>query len=116
MTGEAIPRLKSRGMGGYSPNPSAGRLSLAMADKDDIRQQLHDAFAGADYPVSSPMDLVPALPNGPSTTFESGDVSFTAMELNSQAGSRQEFPYENVDPLVEDIMAGLEDEGYFEGG
>jgi hypothetical protein len=85
-----------------------------MSDKDEIRQQLHDGFEDADYPVSSPMDLVPALPNGPSTTFESGDVSFTAMELNSQAGGRQEFPYEDVDPLVDDIMGGLEDEGYFD--
>ena len=100
-------------MGGRSANPLATPVSPAMSDKDDIRQQLHDAFEGADYPVSSPMDLVPALPNGPSTTFESGDVSFTAMELNSQAGGRQDFPYDGPDPLVEDVMAGLEDEGYF---
>lgn len=85
-----------------------------MSNKDEIRQQLHDGFEGADYPVNSPMDLVPALPNGPSTTFESGDVSFTAMELNSQSGGQQEFPYEGVDPLVDDIMDGLEEEGYFE--
>lgn len=84
-----------------------------MADKDELRQQLHDGFEGADYPVNSPMDLVPTLPNGPSTTFESGDVSFTAMELNAQAGGQQDFPYENVDDLVDDVMAGLEDEGYF---
>jgi hypothetical protein len=35
-----------------------------MADKDDLRQQFIDAFEGADYPVSSPMDLVLALPAG----------------------------------------------------
>ncbi|WP_349815104.1 MTH865 family protein, partial [Escherichia coli] len=27
------------------------------------------------------MDLVPALPDGPSTKFEAGDVTMTAMEL-----------------------------------
>ena len=86
-----------------------------MSDKDEIRQQLHDGFEGADYPVSNPMDLVPALPNGPGTTFESGDVSFTAMELNAQASGQQEFPYDDVDTLVDDIMDGLEDEGYFNG-
>ncbi|MFB6178097.1 MAG: MTH865 family protein [Halorientalis sp.] len=82
-----------------------------MADKAELRAQLVDAFEDADYPVSSPMDLVPALPNGPSTTFESGDVSFTAMELN-QKGGGGDFPYDDVDSLTDDIIDGLEDEGY----
>ena len=81
-----------------------------MVDKDDLRQQFVEAFEDADFPVNSPMDLVPALPDGPATEFESGDFSMTAMELNTQAGGRQDFPYENVDDLVDDIMAGLEDE------
>ncbi|MFB6164033.1 MAG: MTH865 family protein [Haloarculaceae archaeon] len=81
-----------------------------MVDRDDLRQQLVDGFEGADYPVNSPMDLVPALPNGPSTKFESGDVSFTAMELQSRGGGG-DFPYDDVDTLVDDIMDGLEDEG-----
>ncbi|WP_330631676.1 MTH865 family protein [Halocatena halophila] len=85
-----------------------------MVDKDDLRSQLRDAFEGADYPVNSPMDLVPALPNGPATTFESGDVSFTAMELNAQAGGNQSFPYDSVENLVGDIMDGLEEEGYLD--
>ena len=83
-----------------------------MVDKEDLRQQFVEAFEGADFPVNSPMDLVPALPNGPGTTFESGDFSMTAMELNTKGGGNQEFPYENVDDLVDDIMEGLEDEGY----
>jgi hypothetical protein len=83
-----------------------------MVDKDDLRQQFVEAFEGADYPVNSPMDLVPALPNGPATTFESGDFSMTAMELNSQISSSDaEFPYESVDDLVNELMDGLEDEG-----
>ncbi|WP_247009814.1 MTH865 family protein [Halorientalis litorea] len=82
-----------------------------MVDKEDLRQQLIDGFEGADFPVSSPMDLVPALPNGPATTFESGDVSFTAMELN-QKGGGGDFPYDEVENLVDDIMEGLEEEDY----
>ena len=82
-----------------------------MVDKDDLRQQFIDAFEGADYPVNSPMDLVPALPNGPGTTFESGDFSMTAMELNTKGGGQQDFPYENVESLVDDIMEGLEEQG-----
>ena len=81
-----------------------------MVDKDDLREQFIEAFEGADYPISSPMDLVPALPNGPSTKFESGDFSMTAMELNQAVGSG-DFPYNDVDSFVDDVMAQLEDSG-----
>lgn len=81
-----------------------------MVDKDDLRKQFTDAFEGADFPVNSPMDLVPALPQGPGTTFESGEFSMTAMELNTKAGGTQEFPYESVEELVDDVIDGLEAE------
>jgi hypothetical protein len=80
-----------------------------MVDKSDLREQFTDAFEGADYPISSPMDLVPALPNGPSTKFESGDFSMTAMELNTKLGSGN-FPYDSVDEFVDDIIEQLEDQ------
>jgi len=79
-----------------------------MADKDDLKEQMIDAFEGADYPISSPMDLVPALPNGPGTKFESGDFSMTAMELNTKLGG--EFPYESVDAFVDDVLEQLDDQ------
>lgn len=82
-----------------------------MVDRDDLRQQFVEAFEGADYPINSPMDLLPALPQGPGTKFESGDFTMTAMELSTKASSHQEFPYETVDELVDDVMAGLEAEG-----
>ena len=77
-----------------------------MVDKADLRQQFTEAFEDADYPISSPMDLVPALPNGPSTKFESGDFSMTAMELNTKLSG--DFPYESVDEFVDDVMSDLE--------
>ncbi|MCU4716740.1 MTH865 family protein [Halapricum hydrolyticum] len=80
-----------------------------MVDTDDLREQLIDAFEGADYPISSPMDLVPALPNGPGTTFESGEFSMTAMELNTKLGSGN-FPYDDVESFVDDVMAQLEEQ------
>ena len=83
-----------------------------MADEAELREQFTEAFEGADYPVSSPMDLVPALPNGPATTFESGDFSMTAMELNAQTSGAGDFPYETVDDLVDDLIEGLKDEDY----
>ncbi len=77
-----------------------------MADDAEIRAQMTEAFEGAEYPISSPMDLVPALPNGPGTKFESGDFSMTAMELNTKL-SGGEFPYDSVDAFVDDIIEQL---------
>ncbi|GGN87717.1 MULTISPECIES: MTH865 family protein [Haloarcula] len=77
-----------------------------MVDKADLRDQFTEAFEDADYPIASPMDLVPALPNGPSTKFESGDFSMSAMELNTKLDG--EFPYESVDDFVDDVMDSLE--------
>ncbi|UWG47497.1 Uncharacterized protein HSRCO_1211 [Halanaeroarchaeum sp. HSR-CO] len=81
-----------------------------MSVKDDLREQFTEAFEGADYPVNNQMDLVPALPDGPSTKFTSDDVSLTAMELATKLGSEANFPYEDVDSLVEDVMSALEEE------
>ena len=83
-----------------------------MTDRAEVREQFVEAFEGADYPVNSPMDLVPALPQGPSTTFEVGDETITAMELNQEASGQGDYPYEGVDALVDDLMDGLEEEGY----
>ena len=80
-----------------------------MADEQEIRQQMIDAFEGADYPISSPMDLVPALPDGPGTKFESGDFSMTAMELNTKLGGGN-FPYDSVDGFVDDVIDQLDDQ------
>ena len=80
-----------------------------MVDRDDLRQQMLDAFGGADYPVDSPMDLVPALPDGPGTTFESGDFSMTAMELNTKLGGG-DFPYDSAEAFVDDLMEQLDEQ------
>lgn len=79
--------------------------------RDELREQLIEAFEGADYPVSNQMDLVPALPDGPGTRFEAGDVSFTAMELATRLADVQDFPYEDVESMVDDVLDGLEAKG-----
>ncbi|WP_313691426.1 MTH865 family protein [Halorarum halobium] len=82
-----------------------------MSDTEaELRSQLTEAFEGADYPVSNQMDLVPALPSGPGTRFEAGDTSFTAMEMAAKLGSHQEFPYDDVESLVDDVIEGLKAE------
>jgi hypothetical protein len=83
-----------------------------MVDKSALREQFVEAFEGADYPVSSPMELVPALPNGPATSFEAGDFSMSAMELQSNLGDAADFPYESVDDFVDDVMEALESQDH----
>ena len=79
-------------------------------DESGLRAQFIEAFEGADFPVENQMDLVPALPEGPSTTFETENHSFTAMELAAKLGDHQEFPYDTPEQLADDIIAGLEKE------
>ena len=79
--------------------------------ESELREQFTEAFAGADYPITGQMDLVPALPNGPGTTFTAGERTLTAMELASELSGHQDFPYENVESLVDDAIAGLKHEG-----
>ncbi|SFC07607.1 hypothetical protein SAMN05444422_104141 [Halobiforma haloterrestris] len=86
---------------------------MTEPDVSDIREQLVDAFDGADYPVSTPMDLLPALPNGPATTFESGEFSMSMMQIHSTADvdPKERFPYESPEALADDIIDGLQDAG-----
>ena len=77
----------------------------------ELREQFTEAFGDADFPVTTQMDLVPALPNGPGTTFTAGDRTLSAMELASKLGGHQEFPYDDIDSLVDDAIAGLKAEG-----
>lgn len=83
-----------------------------MVDRDELSEQFVEAFEDAAYPVTSPMDLIPALPDGPSTTFESGEFEMTAMELNNEVSNHVEFPYADTESLVEALLDALAAEGY----
>jgi hypothetical protein len=76
-----------------------------MVDEDELREQMIAAFENTDYPVSNPMELLPALPDGPGTRFESGDFSMSVIELQKDLES--DFPYASVDTLVNHIMDEL---------
>lgn len=77
----------------------------------DLREQFRTTFSRADYPVTDPFELIPVLPDGPATEFQSGEVVVPAIELGMTYGEYQEFPYDSVDGLVDDIIAGLKAEG-----
>jgi hypothetical protein len=76
----------------------------------ELREQFTEAFADAEYPITGQMDIVPALPDGPGTTFTAGEQTLSAMELASELSGHQDFPYEDVDSLVDDAITGLKSE------
>jgi hypothetical protein len=96
---------------GFIRAPAATGMSDVEAE---LRGQFEAAFSGASYPVESATDLLPALPDGPMTTFEAGDLRLTAMQLGTEFGDEAEFPYESVDPLVDDLIAVLRADGRLE--
>ena len=83
-----------------------------MVDRADLREQFTEAFEEAAYPITSPMDLLPSLPDGPATTFESGDFSMTAMELNNEVSGEVNFPFQDVESFVDALIEALEEEGH----
>lgn len=80
----------------------------------EMRQQLMTVFERADYPVTDPIELIPALPGGPATMFEAGDLSIGAMEIGVRYTEYQEYPYAEPEKLVDDLMTGLRDDGFFD--
>tara|TARA_B100001013_G_C24459309_1_gene382866 strand:- start:226 stop:483 length:258 start_codon:yes stop_codon:yes gene_type:complete len=79
--------------------------------EEELREQFFEAFSPATYPISNQMDLVPTLPKGMSTRFESGDFSMTVIELSMRLTDKQNFPYEAVEDLIEDLINGMKEKG-----
>jgi hypothetical protein len=75
-----------------------------------LRRQFLETFEQAEYPIESPFELIPHLSDGPATEFQAGDVCIPAIELGTEYGEYQEFPYESVDQLATDILEGLKQE------
>jgi|AntDeeMetageno50_2_1112565.scaffolds.fasta_scaffold01127_8 hypothetical protein len=82
--------------------------------KSEMRKALEDEFKHVEFPVSGKMSLASDLPSGPGTTFETDHISVSAMELATKAGSDLDFPYEDIEDLLDDSIGALEDEGFFE--
>lgn len=81
-----------------------------MNTDEKLRRQMLDIFEQADYPISSPMDLLSVLPDGPSTTFEADGFSITALELNTKGADKADFPYNSAEGFVNDIIDGLKED------
>lgn len=79
-----------------------------------LRAELEAVFTDAEYPVEDPMELASVLPDGPSTTFEAGDVSVSVMDFGGTYASYQTYPYETAEALIDDLMRGFHEEGLFD--
>lgn len=87
---------------------------MATDTAEQLRAELETVFTNAEYPVEEPMELVPALPDGPSTTFEAGDVRVGVMDFGAEYAEYQEYPYETAEALIDDLMTGFREEGLFD--
>lgn len=77
----------------------------------ELRRQFERVFGEATFPLTDPFDLIPLLPDGRTTTFEADGVAVEAMELGLTYGKYQRYPYDSVEGLVDDLIAGLKAEG-----
>ena len=99
--------------------PAAVYIQEQIEKKHDklnsnLRQQMRDAFEHGEYPATGLMDVAPALPKGPATTFQAGEFSVTAENLCWFIifTSNMEFPYRTVDEFVDGILQELATHGY----
>lgn len=81
-----------------------------MTHEEKLREQFTEVFGEANYPLESPFKLIPLLPDGIRTTFESEDVVIPAIDLGMVYGDYQDYPYESVESLVDDLIHGLKSE------
>jgi len=76
-----------------------------------LRDQLTSTFGRATYPVTDPFTLIPLLPDGPETEFRAGSVVIPAIDLGLKYREYQQYPYQSVEALVDDLIAAMKAEG-----
>lgn len=93
------------------PNDSLDGQRDSAAVEASLRRQFTETFDHAAYPLTDPFELIPLLPDGAATEFRAGPVVVPAIDLGLTYGQYQQYPYEDVDALVDDLIAGLTAEG-----
>ncbi|WP_227131789.1 MTH865 family protein [Halorubellus salinus] len=83
-------------------------------DREDAERVVRDHLAAVLVDVSFPVDdqlAVAAAVDAPhSRRVRVGDRRFTAMELAVRLEPYQDFPYDSLDELVDDVVNGLREE------
>jgi len=91
--------------------PADEEATAGSAVEREIRAELTATFEPAEYPVADPFTLLPLLPEGAETEFRAGAVVIPAIDLGLKYKEYQEFPYESVELLVDDLIAAMKAEG-----
>ncbi len=76
-----------------------------------LGSMLEDVFLDAFFPVESPFDLIPLLPDGKDTVFTVGKVKISAKDIGMKYNDHQEYPYDSSDQLIEDIIKSVQKHG-----
>lgn len=84
-----------------------------MTAEDEFRESLAEMLDDVEFPVKSKMTLATHLPQGPATKFDVDGQRVSAMELASELSGHADFPYDNLDDLLDDAVDALRDGGYF---
>ncbi len=75
-----------------------------MDVKEDIKQQIAGALAGASFPIASPEELIGAFPNGADTMCVSGDVKLRAGDAGTVL-TAADFPFTSADQVADTIVS-----------
>jgi hypothetical protein len=92
------------------PNDPHNSRSDPVAVETSLRRQFTETFERADYPLTDPFSLIPLLPEGADTEFRAGSVVVPAIDLGLRYSDYQQYPYDSVGSLVEDLITGLKAE------
>lgn len=79
-----------------------------MNVRETIKSQIIGALENADFPISSPDELLAAFPLGADTTCQAGDLKVTAGDAGKLLKT-DDFPFKSAEDVGETIVnrAGL---------
>ncbi len=75
-----------------------------MDVKAELKKQIAGALAGAQFPIASPEDLMAALPEGPDTTCQAGEVKLRAGDAGGVL-KESDFPFQSAESVAETIVS-----------
>jgi len=75
-----------------------------MNVKEEIRNQIVGALAGAKFPIKTPEDLLAAFPAGAATKCKAGDVEMTAGEAGTLL-KPEDFPFTSAGQVADTILS-----------
>lgn len=75
-----------------------------MNVKDELKQQIVGALAGASFPITGPEELLAAFPDGADTTCSAGDVTLRAGDAGGVL-TAADFPFGSAEQVADTILS-----------